>query len=200
MAQTVTARLQVEIDPIKGSRFVATIVPVASEEEARAVLEAFRVADPNATHHCSAWRIATPNIERAHDDGEPSGSAGRPILSQLQGRDVVDAIAVVTRYYGGTKLGVGGLVRAYGAAAAAALDAADLVERVERSSLRLHHGYEDSARVEQVLARFEATTTADFGAAVLREVELPAAAVDPCIVALRDATAGRIRIERPDTG
>ncbi len=198
MAQTVTARLQVEIDPIKGSRFIATVCAAASEDEARGVLEGFRVADPSATHHCSAWRIASPHIERAHDDGEPSGSAGRPILSQLQGRDIVDAIVVVTRYYGGTKLGVGGLVRAYGAAAAAVLDAAELVERVERRQLRLHHGYEDSARVEQVLARFDATVKASFGASVDREVELPAAAMEPCLEALRDATAGRIRVEQPE--
>lgn len=198
MAQTLAARLQVEIDPIKGSRFIATAAPVQSEDEARAALAEIRAAVPNATHHCSAWRIASPNIERAQDDGEPSGSAGRPILSQLQGRDVVDAIVVVTRFYGGTKLGVGGLVRAYGAAAAAALEAADRIPRVERCSVHLRHGYEDSAPVEQVLTRFGAAGTADFGVAVQRTVELPTSQRDPCLQELRNATAGRIQVEHPD--
>ena len=122
MRQVVVASLRHEGDPIKGSRFIVDVSPAGDEDEARQVLTQVRADFPDASHHCWAWRIADPAIDRVNDDGEPSGSAGRPILAQLTGRDPVDTAVIVTRYFGGTKLGVGGLVRAYGGAAGAALD------------------------------------------------------------------------------
>lgn len=86
MASTLTGRLRYEGDPIKGSRFIVTAAPVGDEGEARALLDAVRVEMPGAGHNCSAWRLGSPAIERASDDGEPSGLAGRPILAQLLGR------------------------------------------------------------------------------------------------------------------
>ena len=111
---------RVEIEKVKGSRFLADAVPVADEARALAVVEGVRAEHPDASHHCWAYRLEGGR-ERADDDGEPRDSAGAPILRHLQGADLADVVVVVTRWFGGTKLGRGGLVRAYGAAAAAVL-------------------------------------------------------------------------------
>ena len=152
---------------------------------------------PDAAHHCAAWRIAVPAIDRALDAGEPSGSAGRPILAQLVGREVVDAGIVVTRYFGGVKLGVGGLVRAYGGAAAAVLDVVELVPKVVTIDIELVHGYEDTRTVERVLTDF-GTVSSDvrYGNEIHRNLTIPAdpLARDALDRALADGTAGRVRL------
>ena len=121
-AATAESRLE-----ISRSVFLTRIVPVESETSARSVIASVRNSYPDARHHCSAFIIhcndATP-IERSNDDGEPSGTAGGPMLETLRGNDVVNAVAVVTRYFGGIKLGTGGLVRAYSGAVSAALETA----------------------------------------------------------------------------
>ena len=104
----------------KKSRFLAEIRSVHSEEEAAAFLEEIRKKYWNASHHCLAYRLAEGGIMRSSDDGEPGGTAGRPILDVLTGADLYDTAAIVTRYFGGTLLGTGGLTRAYGSAARAA--------------------------------------------------------------------------------
>ncbi len=111
-----TAVATYEIDPVKGSRFVAVASPIASSSAARDYLTQCQRAMPDAAHHCWAYRL-NEKIAHASDAGEPAGSAGRPILSQIMGAGFVATIVVVVRYYGGIKLGVGGLVRAYSAAA-----------------------------------------------------------------------------------
>lgn len=199
MASTLKQRIRVEIDPVKGSRFIATAAPVSSEASARTLLDELRAQTPDATHHCSAWRIARPAIERANDDGEPSGSAGRPILSQLVGRDVLDACIIVTRHFGGTKLGVGGLVRAYAAAAAAALDAGELVEHLQTCQAVIEHGYEDGTAIERALTAHGATTDdLVFGGHVTRRITVPRRALAALDQALRDATAGRIGVSQTE--
>lgn len=192
-------RIRVEAEPTKGSRFIATAVPVGDEAAAKAALAGLRAEMPDATHHCSAWRLASPSLERAHDDGEPGGSAGRPILAQLQGRGLVNAAVIVTRYYGGTKLGVGGLVRAYGGAAALVLDGAQTEPYVPRLTLRIVHGYPDADVVEHLLAEAKVGQRAvDYGTDIRREVEVALDQLDPLEVALRDATRGRARVRRTD--
>ena len=184
-----------EIDPIKGSRFVASAAAVSSEAEARAFLAEIAAEMPDATHHCAAWRIASPVIDRAVDAGEPSGSAGRPILAQLTGREIVDACVVVTRWFGGTKLGVGGLVRAYGAAAAAVLDAAALVPRVATETLTLRYGYADGKAVDRVLAEWGVgTIETAFGEGVVRTIVVGVDVREGLALELRDRTAGRVRL------
>src|SRR5690606_11612852 len=109
----------------KGSRFIAEVFPVETEEEAAAAIEAVRRREHAATHHCTAYRLGPEGeLFRASDDGEPSGTAGLPILRQIEARGLTNTLVVVTRYFGGTKLGRGGLIRAYGEAAARALDLA----------------------------------------------------------------------------
>ena len=110
---------------IKGSRFIAEAMPVARVEAAEKEIAAVCKREFNATHHCTAYRIG-PNgdVFRYNDDGEPSGTAGIPILRQIDGRSLTDTLVVVTRYFGGTKLGTGGLIRAYGDAARQVLETA----------------------------------------------------------------------------
>lgn len=114
----------------RSSKFLSWIYPVRTEEEIREHLETLRKRFFDATHHCYAWRLG-PKGEafRANDDGEPSGTAGKPILGQLLSNDLTDCLVVVVRYFGGTKLGVPGLIAAYRESAAAAIEAAQIVER-----------------------------------------------------------------------
>lgn len=192
-------RIRVEPEATKGSRFIATATVLTDEVAAKAALASLRAEMPDATHHCSAWRLATPNLERACDDGEPGGSAGRPILAQIQGRNLLNVAVIVTRYYGGTKLGVGGLVRAYASAAAAALDAATTEPYVPKLALRVVHGYSESSEVQRALTEFGATElSADYATDVRRRVEVAIDREQALRVGIRDATRGRARVERID--
>ncbi len=119
----------------RGSVFLAVISPVASEEEARAALTDVERRFPDATHWCWAWRLGAEGRERASDAGEPAGTAGKPMLQVLRGAEISDVLAVVVRWFGGTKLGKGGLARAYAAAVRAALDG--LPRSVRSAMLRL---------------------------------------------------------------
>ena len=126
----------------KGSRFLAFAYPVANEEQIRERVDALRKKYFDATHHCYAWRLGPSGDSfRAVDDGEPSSTAGRPILGQMLSRNVTNALIVVVRYFGGTKLGVPGLIAAYRESAAAALDASSVVERTVDAVLEIGFGY-----------------------------------------------------------
>lgn len=201
MPQTLARAIRHEAESVKGSRFLVHARPVSTEVEARAFLADLRQAMPDASHHCSAWRLAHPAIERASDDGEPSGSAGRPILAQLAGRDLVDTALVVTRWFGGTKLGVGGLVRAYGGSAAQALDVAEIAVWRDMVRVTFSHSHAASARVEQAIAAADGQVDAStFGADVEREVILPADQFEVLAATVADLTAGATRIADPRRG
>lgn len=118
-----------------GSRFFAFVAPAGDLAAAETYVESLRRRYPDATHHCFAWRVGEPLVERSSDDGEPGGTAGAPMLQALRAADLVDVVAVVVRWFGGTKLGKGGLVRAYGGALRAALER--LPVRIERRRARL---------------------------------------------------------------
>ena len=126
----------------KGSKFLAYAYPVNDEEQIRERLDALRKRYYDATHHCYAWRLG-PRGEtfRANDDGEPSSTAGKPILGQLLSREVTDTLVVVVRYFGGTKLGVSGLITAYKQSAALVLDAAQIVQRTVDRTVEIRFGY-----------------------------------------------------------
>jgi uncharacterized YigZ family protein len=132
MSRTLTGEVAHEAE-IKRSRFIARAAPVASEDEARAFLE--RVGDPTANHNC--WAFRAGDQYRFDDDGEPGGTAGRPILQAIEGQDMDRVVVVVTRYFGGIKLGTGGLARAYGGTAAEALRTADSRPLVRKIRLRI---------------------------------------------------------------
>lgn len=141
---------------VKGSRFLAEALPVTSTAEAEDEIAAIRKRAYDATHHCTAYRIGpSGEIFRFNDDGEPSGTAGAPILRQIDGRGLTDTLVVVTRYYGGTKLGTGGLIRAYGDAAAEVLDIAPVRRHVIRVPVRLCFGYPDTSPAMHTVSRFD---------------------------------------------
>lgn len=137
---------------IKRSRFICWGAPIASEDEALARIEDIRTEHPQATHHCYAYRAGLgAEVIRFNDDGEPTGTAGRPILEVLQREDLQNALVVVTRYYGGTPLGAAGLVRAYAQSAKLAIDTARIVRHVLHTRLRCDVDYECIGRVQHAL-------------------------------------------------
>lgn len=127
----------------KGSKFIGIAVPCFSEAEAKAYLENWKKEHHQARHLCYAYRFgADKSVFRANDDGEPNNSAGAPILGQIQSFDLTNVLVGVVRYYGGTKLGVGGLINAYRTAAQEAIEAGKVVERTLHSFLELQFGYD----------------------------------------------------------
>ena len=143
---------------VKGSRFIGEAIRVESVEDAEAEIAAIRKREYNATHHCTAYRIGPDGANfRYNDDGEPNGTAGAPILRQIDTRHLTNTLVVVTRYYGGTKLGTGGLLRAYGDAAAQTLEAAPIEERTLRARLRLCFRYDDTSPAMHIISQHDAT-------------------------------------------
>jgi uncharacterized YigZ family protein len=178
---------------VKHSRFVANAVPVENAAQAMQAVAAVSIAD--ATHNCWAWRIG--GDYRSNDDGEPAGTAGRPILAAIDGQGIDRVVVVVTRWFGGIKLGAGGLVRAYGGAAAECLRSAERIVLVELRELTLHAPFEDLGTVHAALAAVSAeklseTFDPDGVRLVLR---LPDDSVDALKLRLRDATRNRVRID-----
>jgi len=151
----------------KGSRFLAILAPAADEAAAQAVLAALAAEHPDATHRCFAWRLGAAPRERSSDAGEPSGTAGVPILQVLRGRELSDVVAVVVRWYGGTKLGKGGLARAYAAAARLAADGLRVERRFARVELAFELPYERLGAVKRLVHPPEVELVAErYGARV----------------------------------
>jgi uncharacterized YigZ family protein len=145
----------------RGSRFYARLEPVATEAEAQARLAALVEGHRDATHCCFAWRVGSPPRERMSDAGEPRGTAGPPILAALARAELSDALLVVVRWYGGTNLGKGGLVRAYGGVARAAVAAARVERRVARVVVTLAVGHEQIGALRRLLHPLLATGEAE---------------------------------------
>lgn len=136
----------------KGSKFYAFAFPVNNEDEVKVILARLRKEHHSARHHCYAWRMGTENIIfRANDDGEPSSTAGKPILGQLQSFNVTNILIVVVRYFGGTLLGVSGLINAYRNAAADALKNAEIKQKIIEREVILDFTYTELAEVMNVI-------------------------------------------------
>lgn len=179
---------------IQRSRFIATVGPAASADEATAFVRRVAAEFPDATHNCWAWAVGRPgSTDRVgmSDDGEPHGTAGRPMLTALVHSGVGDVAAVVTRYYGGTKLGTGGLVRAYAGTLQLALDGLPRAERVQWTTLTVVVGYAALSGVRMLLAGHEAEETGQtFGTDVALEIRLPECRAAGLRAAVVDATRG----------
>lgn len=136
----------------RGSKFFGYAFPVVSEEEVKEHIENLKKTHHTARHFCYAWQLGK-NYEqyRANDDGEPSNSAGMPIYGQLQSFDVTNVLVVVVRYFGGTKLGVGGLIQAYKTAAQMALETCEIVERTIDETFLIGFGYPEMNTVMRIL-------------------------------------------------
>lgn len=142
---------------VVGSRFIADLYPVSTKEEVESYLERIRKEFYDASHHCYAFRLgANAEQVRAADDGEPSGTAGKPILMVIEGAKLTNVLCVVTRYFGGTKLGTGGLARAYADAAKLAVEDAQIKTVYHMKELRLTYSFDDMSGVERMIAKFGA--------------------------------------------
>ena len=181
----------------RGSRFLGRVLLVHTLDEASERLAELRKAEWDATHHC--WACVAGGIARSNDDGEPSGSAGAPILRQIEARNLTSVLVIVARWYGGTKLGVGGLVRAYGDAASAALDAAGSVTRTRRTLVRVSFDYDDTSPALHTIGQFDAeqqSQTYDARTHLLLAVRN--SQVDDFGAAFVDALGGRGEVSRAE--
>jgi uncharacterized YigZ family protein len=179
---------------VKRSRFLCDVARVSTEDEARAVVERARKQHWDARHHCSAFVLGPDgSVQRSNDDGEPSGTAGAPMLEVLRGRGVSDTVAVVTRWFGGTLLGAGGLVRAYSDAVRAALDEAGLLERrlLQRFDVTVSHA--DAGKVENDLrARGVTVLGVDYAAQATLHLAVADTAADRLPALLAEVTGGGV--------
>ncbi|ALJ73321.1 IMPACT family member YigZ [Burkholderia pseudomallei] len=189
MTYTLAATYTRELD-IRKSRFIAYAIPVEDRDAAMAELQRLRAEHPGATHVC--WALLAGGQSGMSDDGEPSGTAGRPILKVLRHHDLDGVLGAVVRYFGGVKLGAGGLVRAYTDAIAAALIDAERVERIAYARLAIEIGYPDEARVRRWIEQEgHALVDSAYAMTVKLVIRLPAAAADAARDTLFDLTQGR---------
>ena len=194
-AETLAAPAQAALEA-KRSRFVAHAAPVDSPDDAMAWIAG--VSDPQATHNCWAWRIG--DAYRFNDDGEPGGSAGRPILAAIDGQGVDRVAVLVVRWYGGTNLGVGGLVRAYGGVAAECLRTAPRRPLVQWRETTLHCDFALAATVHELLARTGAAKTGEvFDEHGLHlSLRVPASSYPGLAERLRDLSRGAATLVDPE--
>lgn len=182
---------------VRGSEFVAYAAPARSVADAEGHVAAVRDAHGDATHVVTAYRVRTdPFREYADDDGEPPGSAGRPVLAVLQGRDLENVAVAVARYFGGTELGVGGLVRAYAETAAAAVDADEVIEERPHEQFAVVVDYDDSGTVRSVLESEAVEFDAAYAERVSFAVRVPLEETATLRDRLLSATGGRAQVER----
>ncbi|MBL1100639.1 YigZ family protein [Streptomyces coffeae] len=186
------ARAGVHEIEINKSRFICSLAPAANEQEAQDVIQRVRKEHPTATHNCFAYVIgADGGVQKASDDGEPGGTAGVPMLQMLVRREVRYVVAVVTRYYGGVKLGAGGLIRAYGGAVGEALDALGTVVRQRFRLVTVTVDHQRAGKLENDLrATGRAVRDVRYAEDVTIEVGLPEAEVETFRAWLADTTAG----------
>ncbi|MCC3763286.1 YigZ family protein [Glycomyces sp. TRM65418] len=180
---------------VERSRFVCTLYRVGSDAEARERIGAHRRAYWGASHHCTAYVLDEGRIARSNDDGEPAGTAGAPMLEVLRGRDLTEVLAVVTRYFGGVKLGAGGLVRAYGSAVSAAVEAAGTVVVAVWPRLSVRVAYGLAGSIEGLLRLREDVRLVEvaFGPAVV--FDLACADAELLVGWLASQTAGAAEVE-----
>ncbi|AXE76680.1 YigZ family protein [Streptomyces sp. R-74717] len=191
------ARAGVHETEINRSRFICALAPAATEQEAQDFVARIRREHPTATHNCFAYVIgADASVQKASDDGEPGGTAGVPMLQMLTRREMRYVVAVVTRYYGGVKLGAGGLIRAYGGVVGEALDELGTIIRQRFRLATITVGHERAGKLENDLrATGRSVREVRYAEAVVIEIGLPDADVEGFRGWLADATAGEAELE-----
>jgi uncharacterized YigZ family protein len=205
--RTVAGRADARFE-VQGSEFIGYITPAETVEEAEAFVDEIEERHPDATHNVPAYRVpagaASSSVpgggnvmlrEYQSDDGEPTGSSGKPALNVLVQQDVRNVAVVVTRYYGGTNLGVGGLARAYSRAVKEALDAAGIVEEIPHERFTATVEYDDSGNVRGILESTGVEFDADYDQDVSFSVRVPVDDADALRDRLRSATSGRVVLE-----
>ena len=191
---TVPVSAETEIK-IKGSKFIGRVFPCADETEAETILTRIRKVFYDATHNCYAWRVGLGKeiVFKYSDDGEPSGTAGRPIYDQMEGHDITNAILIVTRYFGGTKLGTGGLTHAYSDSAAETIEKAGVVERFITDTVTLVVAFADYNAVERLIRQSGGIITqSDFADVVTLTAEIRISLMECLRADLIEITSGRV--------
>lgn len=199
MPFTTVARRACHEATVKGSRFIAVVAPASSTKQARALLDELRARHAGASHHCSAWRVG--EAMASDDDGEPGGTAGRPMLEVLLKRDLDRVVTVCVRYFGGTKLGAGGLVRAYGGTVSKALDSAGSTVVHETVQVRIHAPFSQVDAVHRLLDAWPGLDKGEpaYDAAGVRiTVVVRADRLDSLRARLADASAGTVQVDSGD--
>ncbi len=183
---------------ISRSRFLTRLERVSTEAEARAVIARVRAEHPRARHHCSAFVLGPEGrVQRSNDDGEPSGTAGAPMLDALTSAGLHDVVAVVTRYFGGVLLGAGGLTRAYRASVADAVHRAHRVRRAIRQEVTVHCSYEVAAQIEsEVRRRGFGVGSADYSDHVAQRFSVPESELVQLAGLVAELSAGAAEFER----
>jgi uncharacterized YigZ family protein len=177
---------------VRGSEFIATAIPVSSKDQALKELESLRSEFWDATHNCFAYRIGKGGLEfRTSDDGEPSGSAGKPILFVLHKYDVSDILMVITRYYGGTKLGVGGLARAYSDSSSAVLELCVKIPVYSTKDIKVLCMYEDVDTVRRIIDAYAINSDSEYRDAVEFIARIPESQCEMFMNEIISATSGR---------
>ena len=196
---TIDAPLRAPELKVKGSRFSADIVPVKTKEEIENCLSRIRKEFHDASHHCFAYRLGADGMTiRAADDGEPSGTAGKPILLVLSSQKLTNALLVVTRYFGGTKLGTGGLARAYAESAQQAISMAHIVRVYQTTPVTLTVLYEDLPNMERLIHAFEGhIEDSTYLESVTLRVAVRHSKLDEFAHAVTDTFHGRVHAEFP---
>lgn len=181
----------------KKSRFIATVQQVKSEEEALAFIESMRKKYWNATHNCFAYVIGEHfQVQRCSDDGEPSGTAGKPMLDVLLGEEIHDVVVVVTRYFGGTLLGTGGLVRAYSGSTKEGLLASKVITKMHGQKLAIQTDYTGLGKIQYILGqRGIRILNSVYTDKVELEVLLPEAEIGTVMSDIREGTNGQAVME-----
>ena len=182
----------------KKSRFIANIEPVTTEEEATAFINRMKKQYWDARHNCSAFVIGNDGqIMRSSDDGEPSGTAGRPMLEVLTGEKITNAVVVVTRYFGGTLLGTGGLIRAYQGAVKAGLENCVVLRKLNGVELCITTDYTDSGKLQYMAASNKwSVLSTDYATNVITRIAVETDKCDAVITQITDATSARAKIEK----
>ena len=188
-------RHRIEIE-VARSRFITTVELTETVEEAKTFLASIRAEMPDASHHVYAFRVGFGSTvtEGMSDDGEPSGTSGPPTLAVLRGSGIGDIALVTTRYFGGTKLGTGGLVRAYSEAAHIALNELKTEQKIEKRLLGIELPYSLFEQTKLLITEYEGVIEEeDFAAEVMLMVRFPLVNVPDFTVALRDLSAGKVQ-------
>ncbi len=177
----------------KKSRFIAHVAPVDSVEEAQTFIERIKKEYWDARHNCYAFSVGAGNpLNRFSDDGEPGGTAGKPILEVITGSEVRNIVIVVTRYFGGTLLGTGGLVRAYGKAAREGLEASQIIEKIPGSRVEVETNYTDMGKLQYLFASNDIVTESiDYTDRVLMHCLFPEERMEEMKKKIDEATSAR---------
>ncbi|MGY6031602.1 IMPACT family protein [Phytobacter sp. AG2a] len=188
------------VEEIKKSRFITLLAHTDGVEAAKSFVESVRAAHPDARHHCVAWVAGPPDDSQQlgfSDDGEPAGTAGKPILAQLMGSGVGEITAVVVRYYGGILLGTGGLVKAYGGGVSQALALLTTQRKTPLTEYTVQCEYGQLAGIETLLGQFAGKIVAsEYQAAVRLRVALPLSEVTAFSLKLADFSRGALHLDK----